>query len=138
MKQSKYSFAEGFLATDAKIAKEKGNPHLAFDWDQAAQIIKDEFEKHPDLVAEAGLQGDWAYTGGTIFEHGQPTNSDYTYLASLWATPTLILSWDGAEQQEIQCFIREDESRFTSSSKWDDESLKILGMPLPVSADDEE
>lgn len=51
------------------------------------------------------------------------------YLCSNWATPTLILSWDMREQLEYDCYT--DESiRFNSGSKWDDESLKILGISL--------
>lgn len=60
MKQSNLSFADGFLGIEAKIAKEKGNTHKAFDWDKAAEIIKEKLKLHPDLKAEAGLQGDWA------------------------------------------------------------------------------
>jgi len=124
MKKSELGFAEGFLSTRGL----NNNPHMAFDWDKAAEIIKDRLKKHPYLIAEAGLQGDWAYTGGEIFRDGKPTNEGYTYLQSNWATPTLILEWDGEEQEEIECYKKN--SRFTSDSKWDDESLKILGIAL--------
>jgi len=129
MKQSNYSFAEGFYATPASSAKAAGATQKAFDWDKAAQLIKGAFEKHADLTAEAGLQGDWAYTGGEIFRDGKPTNHSYTYLSSNWATPTLILSWDGSEQEEIGCFCEANE-RFSEKSKWDEKSLEILGIPL--------
>lgn len=129
MKQSNFSFAEGFLGTQAKEAKKQGKSMMAFDWDKAAEIIKDRFKEHNDLVAEAGLQGDWNYTGGEIFRDGSPTNEDYTYLSSNWATPTLILSWDDSEQEEIECFTNESE-RFEAKSKWDEVSLKILGLKL--------
>lgn len=125
MKQSKYSFAEGFLGTP----NETKTFQRAFDWDRAAHIIKKAHSDHPDLVAEAGLQGDWAYTGGIIFENGKPTNDHYTYLSSNWAPPTLILSWDGEEQEEIQCFCDDSETR-TSKTKWDETSLDILGIQL--------
>lgn len=126
MKQSNLSFAEGFLAENANQAKAQGKKIMAFDWDKAAEIIKNTFIQHPDLVAEAGLQGDWAYTGGCIFAEGEAIISEYTYLSSNWAKPTLILSWAGCEQQEIECSCEKSE-RFHSSSKWDDISLKILG-----------
>lgn len=122
MKKSELSFTDGFISDRAK----NNNPQKAFDWDKAAAIIKDKFVSHPDLVAEAGLQGDWKYTGGTIFEDGKPVSDSYTYLCSNWAMPTLILSWDGEEQEEINCFSLESESRFTTDSKWDEQSLKIL------------
>lgn len=128
MKESKLTFAEGFLGIEAKAAKAQGETPKAFDWDKAALIIKEQLINHPDLVAEAGLQGDWEFTGGVIFKNGKPTNDDYTYLASIWAIPTLILSIDGNEQ-EIDCFVEENE-RFTSNSKWDEKSLEILGIEL--------
>ena len=129
MKQSNLSFADGFMGIEAKIAKEKGNTHKAFDWDKAAEIIKEKLKLHPDLKAEAGLQGDWDYTGGTIFENGKPTNKEYTYLQSNWAKPTLILEWDGEEQEELECSTDANE-RFSSDTKWDEKSLAILEIGL--------
>lgn len=129
MKQSNLSFSEGFLGIQSQVARAKGKEMRAFDWDKAASIIKENFSVHKDLKAEAGLQGDWAYTGGFIFSDGKPTNEDYTYLSSNWATPTLILSWEGEEQMEIECHCTENE-RFHSESKWDENSLAILGIGL--------
>src|SRR5688572_8158710 len=119
MKKSNYSFAEGFFATPAIEAKARGAMMMVFDWDKCAQIIKQRFAEHPDLTAEAGLQGDWNYTGGDIFSDGQARKDSYTYLASNWATPTLILSWDREEQEEIECFCDKQGTRFNSESKWD-------------------
>ena len=124
MKRSELTFIEGFTTTRSR----NNNPQKAFDWDKAANIIKEEFLNHNDLIAEAGLQRDWAHTGGVIFEGGKPTNDSYTHLSSNWAIPTLILSWDNQEQREIECFVIG--GRFHSDSKWDEESLKILGIDL--------
>lgn len=124
MKRSELSFAEGFTSTRSR----NDNPQKAFDWDKAAQIIKEKFKEHPDLVAEAGLQGDWEYTGGIIFKTGKPTNDSYTYLSSNWAIPTLILSYDGDEQNEIECYSINN--RFNADSKWDKDSLNILEISL--------
>jgi hypothetical protein len=129
MKTSNLTFAQGFEGKESAAAKAKGAKHKAFDWDQAATIIKEHLKDHSDLTAEAGLEGDWDFTGGEIFEDGKPTNGNYTYLASNWATPTLILSWDGTEQKEIECFTETSE-RFNSDTKWDEESLKILSISL--------
>ena len=129
MKKSNLTFADGFLGLEAQMAKAKGNTQKAFDWDKAAEIIKEKLKVHPDLKAEAGLQGDWDYTGGTIFKNGKPTNDSYTYLCSNWAIPTLILSWDGKEQEEIECLTDANE-RFDSDTKWDEKSLAILGINL--------
>lgn len=116
MKQQNISFLDG-----------KGVKSKAFDWDKAAQIIKNHLREHPDLIAEAGLRGDWDYTAGIIFENGKPTKEHYTYLSSNWAAPTLILSWDGDEQEELECSIEANE-RFDSDTKWDEISLAIIGI----------
>lgn len=129
MKKSNLTFAQGFLGIESGVAKSQGKKQMAFDWDIAAKIIKEKLKLHPDLKAEAGLQGDWDYTGGVIFENGKPTNEDYTFLSSNWAKPTLILEWDGREQEETECSIEESE-RLTAKSKWDSISLEILGIEL--------
>ena len=126
MKKSKLTFAEGFLGEEASIGRLMGNQQLVFDWDKAGLIINERFKQHKDLLAEAGLQEDWEYTGGEIFEDGKPVFDSYTYLSSNWAKPTLILSWDGEEREEMECFSQEDDVRFDKDSKWDAESLKIL------------
>lgn len=126
MKRSELSFMDGFFIT----RRQNDTTPRVFDWDKAATIIKEHLEQHPDLLAEAGLQGDWKYTGGVIFRDGEPVKDDYTYLYSTWATPTLILSWDGEEQLEVECSLPygegEEETRFNESSKWDEISLNIL------------
>ena len=129
MKTSNFSFAEGFLGIEAESAKAKGAKDKSFDWDKAAKLIKEKLIEHPNLKAEAGLEGDWDYTGGIIFEEGKPTNDEYTYLSSNWAVPTLILSWDDTEQEEIACFTEESQ-RFSEDTKWDPTSLLILGVSL--------
>lgn len=130
MKKSELTFLEGFDPIGKGVVNRAlGNPLRTFNWDKAAIIIREYFNLHPDLKAEAGLQGDWDYTGGVIFENGKPTNDEYTYLSSNWSIPTLILSWDGCEQKEIELYCDED-SRFYSSSKWDETSLSFLGINL--------
>jgi hypothetical protein len=129
MKESNLSFADGFLGIQADVARARCAKVKAFDWDKAANLIKENLKQYPNLVAEAGLQGDWDYTGGTIFEKGKPTNDSYTYLASNWATPTLILTNDGDEICEVDCSIERND-RFDSDSKWDESSLSILGISL--------
>lgn len=137
MKETQISFMEGFTlgAAKAQAASERGEKAKSFDWNKAASIISHQFKLHPDLIAEAGLQGDWHHTGGVIFTNGHPTNAPYTYLHSAWAIPTLILSWDGCEQLEIECY--ETEGKFNSDSKWDEESLAIIGIPVPENDEDE-
>lgn len=130
MKKSELTFADGFNPNgQGQINKKLGIPLRAFNFDKAAEIIKDRLKTHPNLIAEAGLQGDWDYTGGVIFKDGKPTKDNYTYLCSNWATPTLILECDGMELEEIDCSTEESE-RFKSSSTWDEISLSILGIQL--------
>ena len=58
MKKSNLSYAEGFLGIQARAAKDK--PLMVFDWDKAAEIIKSNLEKYPNLRAEAGhFAGRW-------------------------------------------------------------------------------
>lgn len=128
MKRSELTFADGFTSNRAQEAKLNGSKMKAFDWDKAAKIIKDYLLKYPNLTAEAGLQSDWSCTGGIIFQDGKPVSDSYTYLASLWATPTLVLECDGEEILEVDCGIDQEASRFNSGSKWDNESLKILNL----------
>lgn len=130
MKKSELAFFDASTGMRAKQAKSEGKTQQAFDWDKAAEIIKEKLKQFPNLTAEAGLQGDWAYTGGIIFEEGKPTNDSYTYLSSNWAKPTLIISEDGEEILETECYSEAADSRFNDSTKWDEESLKILEINL--------
>jgi len=113
--ESNYSFF------DAKVfdmgERNRKNEMKVFDWDAAAQKIKDVQPK----VAKAGLQGDFEYTGGTIYEDGEINESDYTYLASTWATPILVL-----DDVVYECFVMEKQTTFKHSTKWPKSALKIL------------
>lgn len=105
---------KAFMLAQANAGKE----HKVFDWDKAAQIIKD--RGFPD--AAAGLSEDWGWTGGVIFSEGIPVGN-YTYLSSNWATPELEL--DDAES--IPCFCMESEHpEWGSDTKWPLSSLIIL------------
>ena len=128
MKESNLSFADGFLGVQSKAAA--GSPQKKFDWDKAALIIKEKLIQNPDLVAEAGLPGDWKYTGGVIFEEGKPTNDSYTYLSSNRATPILTIQDDKGNDDEIECYTDDVNSRFNEKSKWDEVSLGILGVEI--------
>lgn len=125
MKKSDLTFAEGFLGIQARLAGD--NPQKAFDWVKAAQIIKEKLIDHPSLFAEAGLQNDWGPTAGTIFSNGKPRHSG-AYLSSNWAIPTLIISYDGVEE-EFDCYVVGND-KYDAASTWDEESLNILGINL--------
>jgi len=93
---------------------------MVFDWEKAARLIK---ERTPQK-ASAGLQSDWEWTGGVIYQEGKPVSQEdtYTYLASTWATPELDI--DG---EVIDCFKMQHEvPEWGSDTYWPDSALKIL------------
>jgi len=92
---------------------------MVFDWAKAARIIK---ERCP-CIAEAGLRGDWEWTGGTIWRDGAPVSEadTYTYLASTWAVPELDV--DG---NIIECYMMEDTTDWDAKTYWPPEALNIL------------
>ena len=91
---------------------------MVFDWDKAARLIK---ERKPKL-ARAGLENDFEWTGGTIWQNGKPVKNDSTYLSSTWATPILELDYG----EEIPCYIMEHETNWDSDTKWPDSALAII------------
>lgn len=98
----------------------RGNESMVFDWCKAARIIK---ERKPELV-EAGLAGDWEWTGGRIYKDGAPVPGDqtYTFLASTWAEP--MLEVDG---EFMDCYLMKSQSPgWDSSTYWPQEALDIL------------
>ena len=96
----------------------RGKELMVFDWNKAAEIIKDRKPK----VAFAGLCGDWEYTGGIIYEDGKIITDSYTYLASTWAIPELDV--DG---EIISCYkMKHEVPRWDSDTKWPVSARKIL------------
>ena len=106
----------------ARAEANRGKQMKVFDWDKAARLIK---ERKPK-IAEAGLEGDWEYTGGVIYRNGKPvTDNDigdsYTYLASTWATPILELDGD-----PVECYVMDDKRGWDEHTKWPKSALEIL------------
>lgn len=114
-KSQDFPFMDMDLAMKAASLREQNTPMKIFDWDKAAKLIRD---RRPS-IAEAGLAGDWDYTGGVIY-NGRPVHDQYTYLGSMWAIPTLIMDDD-----EIPCWSTECE--WDQNTKWPDSALNILG-----------
>jgi len=96
-----------------------GKEQMVFDWDRAAQLIKD---TKPE-VASAGLESDWEWTGGEIWRDGKSVPKDETdvYLASTWATPELDM--DGVV---IPCYKMQSEVPDWDSDTYWPESAKNL------------
>jgi len=115
---------------------------MVFDWDKAAQLIKDTKPLPPDNV-QAGLAGDWEWTGGTIYrsrlehvvdpqaEAGIRTSvggfivvDDYTYLASTWATPQIMIDYETYDCYRMQSEVPD----WGSHTKWPNSARRILGL----------
>lgn len=94
----------------------RGREMKVFDWDKAARLIAE----HKSKYASAGLLEDWEWTGGCIYEDGKPMLDEYTYLASTWATPTLLLD------DAYDCYVMESETAWKAETKWPESALRIL------------
>lgn len=104
-------------------AKAAGATHRVFDWDKAAQLIRERGAKE----AVAGLSSDLEWTAGPILDNGKPVTDSYTYLASNWATPVLIID-DG---EEVDCWRHiGDSPGWDSGTKWPESALAILAAPV--------
>lgn len=96
----------------------RGKEEMVFDWDKAAQLI---VERNPKTV-EAGLAGDWDYTGGTIWSDGEIIKDSYTFLASTWAIPEISI--DG---EIFICYKMVSKTPgWNSGTKWPDSAVSIL------------
>lgn len=105
-------------------AMNRGKETMVFDWDKAARIIKERNIKD----AWAGLDGDMEWTGGVIFKNGEIVDNDYTFLASTWATPILVLPHDEqlCSVENIPCYIMEHETAWNSDTKWPQSARDII------------
>jgi len=108
---------EAFARGEA--ARVAGNKMKAFDWDKAAEIIK---ERQPE-EAGAGLATDYEWTHGSIYKNGViiPEDETYVYLSSVWATPMLTLNHF---EEELPCWKWENEDK--SFGYWPESARKIL------------
>ena len=104
---------------------------FVFDWDKAAQIIKERGIKN----ARAGLCGDYANTEGVILRDGEPVYDSYTYLASVWACPMLLVydDEDSFQKEEIQCYVSDaDDAEYkktwNAKTKWPNSALTTIGF----------
>jgi len=97
-----------------------------FDWDKAARIIKE----RGLTEASAGLYGDYHNTEGQILADGKPYYDDYTYLASVWAVPMLLIyNYDSDDQsylEEIPCYLSSENTDWDANTKWPQSAIDIL------------
>ena len=92
---------------------------MVFDWEKAAEIIRD---RKPQF-AVAGLYGDYAYTSGVIWQNGKIATAEFTYLASKYAKPMLILDYEEA----IECYKMESETPgWDAYTRWPEAARLIV------------
>ncbi len=110
------------------LARLRGNPQRVFDWDKAAEILK---ERNPEY-AMAGLFEDWGWTCGEIWSGGEPVLEEdtYTYLSSNWATPMLYM--DG---EYIECWLFGQDTEYDADTYWPESALEILRQQEEPDAD---
>ena len=96
----------------------QGNESRIFDWERAASLIR----KHKPRIAEAGLDEDWSYTSGVIWEDEKPIRDENCYLKSVWATPVLYL-----DAAKIPCWRMAPQAPgWAACTLWPDSALNIL------------
>lgn len=91
-----------------------------FDWEKAARIIMEQRKMQPDLVAEAGLQGDWSACSCVVYAHGAPIPLEEVYChqwGSTWAEPTLVIG-----DVAYPCWIHDEQP----DTYWTPEAIAIL------------
>ena len=108
--------------TDSNLAfllgeMHRGNEMKIFDWHKAVRLIK----KYEMKNVSAGLAEDWFWTGGDILENGKPTEGNYTYLGSTWATPVLM-----CENEVYECWCLESECDWYTDTCWPKSALMLL------------
>lgn len=100
----------------------RGNVPKVFDWDKAARIIRERGATH----AIAGLAEDFDWTGGPILRDGKRLCGDetYTFLASSWATPVLVI-----DDEEIECWIQTTDTKWDAYTQWPESAVAIMESP---------
>lgn len=91
---------------------------MVFDWELAARLIL----KHKAQEAWAGLEGDWENTAGRILIEGLPDKKSYTYLASVWAMPCVVIG-----EMKLPCYrLKHHCPGWDAKTKWPESALEIV------------
>lgn len=64
-------------------------------------------QKYPGCKIYAGLDEDWFWTSGEIFDGKNYTTSEYVFVASRWATPAVKIELPKGTLT-IKCFMNGD------------------------------
>ena len=105
----------------------RGRERMVFDWDKAVSIIQERGLKN----CGAGLESDFEYTAGSILVDGVPVTEDYTYLASNWTTPQLIIYSNKDDgyfdyEETVDCWVWENATSYNESTKFPEHLIKKL------------
>ena len=122
MPRTEFGFGVGFLGP---LAPDAPGGRRSFDWDRAAEIIR---TRQPQR-ASAGLERDWDYTAGAIYEGGSPVPEEdtYTYLSSTWAVPTLHLEFSNGQNETIECWVSaKDKPEWDEKTYWPESARRVL------------
>ncbi len=107
-----------------------GSAPRVFDWVEAANMLVEKMREGTPFTAYAGLEGDMEWTGGTILSfdghHFVLDRDSYTYLASNWAKPILVIHYEDESDHELCCWEYSENSQYDSGTKWPEEALNIL------------
>lgn len=111
-------------------AIKRGTASRVFDWRKAANLLVEKMKEGDPFIAYAGLEEDMEWTGGTILSfdgHSFELNRDsYTYLASNWAKPILVIHYEDQSDLELCCWEYSEDSEYDSSTRWPTEAVNIL------------
>ena len=115
------------MAAFAMGEANRGRERMVFDWDKAVSIIQERGLKN----CGAGLESDFEYTAGSILVDGVPVTEDYTYLASNWATPQLIIYSNKDDgyfdyEETVDCWVWENATSYNESTKFPEHLIKKL------------
>ena len=92
-----------------------------FDWQKAANLIKEALKANPKLYVEAGLEEDWSCTADVIMQNGEVVHG-MPYLASTWATPIVVIG-----EVEHECYkMAHEVPDWNYDTVWPEVALDIL------------
>ena len=123
-------------AAKATIAREAGEELNVFDWYKAAGIchaLKEKYgEDYKYISVEAGLAEDYGNTFGMIIKCGEIPDDPYDrpYLASIWATPILTVTFydekkDEYWEKEYTCCMKDNPFGWDANTFWPEQVMDI-------------
>lgn len=106
------SFGMGFLGADILGGANKKPYFMKVDAAKARRIVLKQLAQGRKIdEANLGLDGDWSSNHTTIYsKDANPKFADYdAYEGSIWATPTLIISYESEPSEAYECWKKRTE-----------------------------